>query len=76
MCYLVCALGFQIPKDIQEFDQYYIDSDLGCFIVVKDKGKIIGTVAYRKYDQRFDLGIAADAVEVVKLFVSSIPKIA
>lgn len=59
----------QIPKDIANFEQYYIDNALGCFIVVKDLEGIIGTIAYRAYDGRFDLDIATSAVEVVKLFV-------
>ncbi len=59
----------QIPKDIQHFEQYYIESALGCFMVVKDQDRIIGTVAYRAYDYRFDLDIPTDSVEMVKLFV-------
>lgn len=59
----------KIPKDIEHFVQYYMQSDQGCFIVVKDHDQIIGTVAYRAYDDRFDLDIPAKAVEVVKLFV-------
>ena len=61
--------GAQLPKDIVNFEQYYINSPLGCFIVVKDNDKIIGAIAYRGYDQRFDLEIPQGAVEVVKLFV-------
>lgn len=57
------------PKDIEYFEQYYVDSPLGCFIVVKDQGHIIGTIAYRAYDERFNLDIPSGAVEVVKLFV-------
>ena len=37
--------------------------------MVKDRNRIIGTVAYRTYDYRFDLDIPQNAVEVVKLFV-------
>lgn len=59
----------QIPKDIAYFEQYYIESPLGCFIMVKDQERIIGTIAYRAYDDRFDLDIPKGAVEVVKLFV-------
>jgi ribosomal protein S18 acetylase RimI-like enzyme len=58
-----------IPKDIENFEQYYIDHPLGCFIVVKDQAKIIGTIAYRAYDGRFDVDVAQGAVEIVKLFV-------
>ena len=58
-----------MPKDIEYFEQYYLDSRLGCFIVVKDQDRIIGTVAYRAYDHRFDLDIPENSVEVVKLFV-------
>lgn len=61
--------GARIPKDIAQFEQYYVDSPLGCFIVVKDQGRIIATIAYRAYDGRFDLDIAEGAVEAVKLFV-------
>lgn len=59
----------QIPKDIEYFEQYYILDPLGCFIIVKDQDRIVGTVAYRHYDYRFNLTIPANAVEVVKLFV-------
>ena len=59
----------KIPQDIKHFEKYYIESALGCFIVVKDRNRIIGTVAYRTYDYRFDLDIPQNAVEVVKLFV-------
>lgn len=58
-----------IPQDIEYFDQYYIDHPLGCFMVVKDQAKIIGTIAYRAYDGRFDLNVPDGAVEIVKLFV-------
>lgn len=59
----------QIPTDIQYFKQYYIESCLGCFMVVKDKDKIIASIAYRGYDQRFQLDVPKNSVEVVKLFV-------
>lgn len=61
--------GAQTPKDIEHFEQYYVTSPLGCFIVVKDHDRIVGTIAYRAYDERFDLDIPNGAVEVVKLFV-------
>ena len=61
--------GACIPKDIAQFEQYYVDSPLGCFIVVKDQAKIIATIAYRAYDGRFDLDVGQGAIEVVKLFV-------
>lgn len=61
--------GACIPKDIEQFEQYYINSPLGCFMVVKDQARIIGTIAYRAYDGRFDLDVAQGAAEVVKLFV-------
>ncbi|MBP1493590.1 GNAT family N-acetyltransferase [Acinetobacter nosocomialis] len=59
----------QIPKDLQNFEQSYIKARLGCFITVKDQKRIIGTIAYRAYDHRFDLNLPTNTVEVVKLFV-------
>ncbi|MBJ9578542.1 GNAT family N-acetyltransferase [Acinetobacter baumannii] len=59
----------QIPKDLKNFGQYYVNDTLGCFITVKDKNRIIGTIAYRAYDHRFDLNLPSKTVEVVKLFV-------
>lgn len=58
----------QVPKDLN-FGQYYVNDPLGCFITVKDKNRIIGTIAYRAYDHRFDLNLPSKTVEVVKLFV-------
>lgn len=59
----------QVPKDLQNFEQHYVHDPLGCFITVKDKNRIIGTIAYRAYDHRFDLNLPSNTVEVVKLFV-------
>lgn len=59
----------QVPKDLQNFEQYYVQDPLGCFITVKDQNRIIGTIAYRVYDYRFDLNLPSNTVEVVKLFV-------
>lgn len=59
----------QIPKDLQNFEQFYVHDPLGCFITVKDQNRIIGTIAYRVYDHRFDLNLPSNTVEVVKLFV-------
>lgn len=60
----------QVPKDLKKnFGQYYVNDPLGCFITVKDKNRIIGTIAYRAYDHRFDLNLPSKTVEVVKLFV-------
>lgn len=59
----------QVPKDLQNFEQYYVQDPLGCFITVKDQNRIIGTIAYRAYDHRFDLNLPSNTVEVVKLFV-------
>lgn len=59
----------QIPKDLQNFEQHYVHDRLGCFITVKDQNRIIGTIAYRAYDHRFDLNLPLNTVEVVKLFV-------
>lgn len=59
----------QIPKDLQNFEQSYVKDPLGCFITVKDQNRIIGTIAYRAYDHRFDLNLPSNTVEVVKLFV-------
>nr|WP_217487668.1 GNAT family N-acetyltransferase [Acinetobacter oleivorans] len=59
----------QVPKDLKNFGQYYVNDPLGCFITVKDKNCIIGTIAYRAYDHRFDLNLPSKTVEVVKLFV-------
>jgi len=59
----------QIPKDLQNFEQSYVKDPLGCFITVKDQNRIIGTIAYRAYDHRFDLNLPTNTVEVVKLFV-------
>ncbi len=59
----------QVPKDLQNFEQYYVHDPLGCFITVKDQNRIIGTIAYRTYDHRFDLNLPTNTVEVVKLFV-------
>ncbi|WP_447507642.1 GNAT family N-acetyltransferase [Acinetobacter lactucae] len=58
-----------VPKDLQKFEQYYVHDPLGCFITVKDQNRIIGTIAYRAYDNRFDLNLPSNTVEVVKLFV-------
>ncbi|MCU4504407.1 GNAT family N-acetyltransferase [Acinetobacter sp. WU_MDCI_Abxe161] len=59
----------QVPKDLQNFEQYYVHDPLGCCITVKDQNRIIGTIAYRAYDHRFDLNLPSNTVEVVKLFV-------
>lgn len=59
----------QVPKDLQNFEQYYVQDPLGCFITVKNQNRIIGTIAYRVYDYRFDLNLPSNTVEVVKLFV-------
>lgn len=59
----------QVPKDLQNFEQYYVHDPLGCFITVKDQNSMIGTIAYRAYDHRFDLNLPSNTVEVVKLFV-------
>ncbi|WPP90124.1 GNAT family N-acetyltransferase [Acinetobacter pittii] len=59
----------QVPKDLQSFEQHYVHDPLGCFITVKDKNRIVGTIAYRAYDHRFDLNLPLNTVEVVKLFV-------
>ncbi|MEZ6840541.1 GNAT family N-acetyltransferase [Acinetobacter baumannii] len=59
----------QIPKDLQNFEQHYVYDPLDCFITVKDQNRIIGTIAYRAYDHRFDLNLPLNTVEVVKLFV-------
>lgn len=59
----------RIPNDLQSFEQYYVNDPLGCFITVKDQNRIIGTIAYRAYDHRFDLNLPPNTVEVVKLFV-------
>ncbi|WP_031987679.1 GNAT family N-acetyltransferase [Acinetobacter baumannii] len=59
----------QVPKDLKNFGQYYVNDPLGCFITVKDKNRIVGTIAYRAYDHRFDLNLPSNTVEVVKLFV-------
>ncbi|MFC1397905.1 GNAT family N-acetyltransferase [Acinetobacter lactucae] len=59
----------QVPKDLQNFEQYYVQDPLGCFITVKDQNRMIGTIAYRAYDHRFDLNLPSNTIEVVKLFV-------
>ncbi len=59
----------QVPNDLQNFEQHYVHDPLGCFITVKDQNRIIGTIAYRAYDHRFDLNLPSNTVEVVKLFV-------
>ncbi|WP_284115082.1 GNAT family N-acetyltransferase [Acinetobacter pittii] len=58
-----------IPRDLKNFEQFYVHDRLGCFITVKDQNRIIGTIAYRAYDHRFDLDLPLNTVEVVKLFV-------
>ncbi|MFC1392178.1 GNAT family N-acetyltransferase [Acinetobacter pittii] len=58
-----------IPRDLKNFEQFYVHDRLGCFITVKDQNRIIGTIAYRAYDHRFDLNLPSKTVEVVKLFV-------
>jgi ribosomal protein S18 acetylase RimI-like enzyme len=79
ICGRVCTLykTFIIPRNLswassqrfKNFGQYYVNDPLGCFITVKDKNRIIGTIAYRAYDHRFDLNLPSNTVEVVKLFV-------
>jgi len=59
----------QVPKDLKNFEQHYVHDPLGCFITVKDQNRIIGTIAYRVYDHRFELNLPLNTVEVVKLFV-------
>lgn len=59
----------QIPKDLADFAAHYVQDRLGAFWLAKQGDEIIATAAYRAYNYRFDLAIAPQAVEVVKLFV-------
>lgn len=31
----------QVPKDLQNFEQFYVHDPLGCFIMVKDKTALL-----------------------------------
>jgi GNAT superfamily N-acetyltransferase len=62
----------QVPDDLARFDEVYLASNQGCFLLAWQKGRIVGAIGYLPYDQRFSqLQLpATDIVEVVRLFVS------
>ena len=59
----------ELPHDLTHFSQTYLEHPQGACFVVKDKHTIIGMVAYRAYNHRFNLDLPLKVVEVVKLFV-------
>ena len=62
----------QVPDDLARFDEVYLASNQGCFLLAWQEGQIIGAIGYLPYDQRFSqLQLpTTDIVEVVRLFVS------
>ncbi|MBJ9985677.1 GNAT family N-acetyltransferase [Acinetobacter sp. S40] len=58
-----------LPHDLTHFSATYLNDPHGACLVVKDKYKIIGMVAYRSYNHRFQLDLPLNSVEVVKLFI-------
>ena len=62
----------QVPDDLARFDEVYLASNQGCFLLAWQEGQIVGAIGYLPYDQRFSqLRLpATDIVEVVRLFVS------
>ncbi|WP_130802219.1 GNAT family N-acetyltransferase [Acinetobacter ihumii] len=59
----------KLPHDLIHFSQTYLEHLQGACFVVKDLNKIIGMVAYRAYNHRFQLDLPKNSVEVVKLFI-------
>lgn len=62
----------QVPDDLARFSQVYLDGGQGCFLLAWQDGRIVGSIAYLPYDQRFEQLqlLAVGTVEVVRLFVS------
>ena len=59
----------ELPHDLRHFSQTYLEDAYGACWVIKDQRKIIGMVAYRAYNHRFQLDLPENSVEVVKLFI-------
>ena len=62
----------KMPKDLQDFDQAYLDDQTGTFLQAKDSGgKLVGVIGMLAYDYRFphlNLDLRK-TVEVARLFV-------
>ncbi|WP_171257534.1 GNAT family N-acetyltransferase [Acinetobacter qingfengensis] len=61
----------ELPQDLINFQQVYVDDPLGCLICVKQQHKIVAVIGFRAYDQRFShLNLPEkNVVEVVRLYV-------
>ena len=59
-----------MPADLAHFEQTYIQGE-GCFLIARQNGRIVASIGYVPYDQRFTQldyrGLKV--VEVVRLFV-------
>lgn len=61
-----------LPKDLKNFESYYLSSNPGAFLQARDRNnKIVGVIAMMPYDHRFPyLGnLGKKTVEVARLFV-------
>lgn len=62
----------QLPKDLKNFEEYYINSDYGIWFNCYDENKLIGTIGCYKFDFRFNeinVNNNLKTSEVVKLFI-------
>lgn len=58
-----------LPYDLSHFDQVYLHHAEGACFIIKQQDEIMGMIAYRAYQPRFELDLPKHCVEVVKLFV-------
>jgi N-acetylglutamate synthase-like GNAT family acetyltransferase len=60
-----------LPEDLCNFQQHYIEQALSSFWLLKTPQKIIATIGFRAYDQRFGHLLLPQhkVVEVVRLYV-------
>ena len=61
-----------LPKDLKDFQSYYLSSNPGAFLQARDRNhKLVGVIAMMPYDHRFPyLGkLGNKPVEVARLFV-------
>lgn len=59
-----------LPRDLVRFADTYLDGD-GCFLIARERGRLIAAIGYLPYDHRFAQLEYCDVnvVEVVRLFV-------
>ena len=61
-----------VPADLQDFESYYLHPNGRMLAALDDTGRLLGAIAYRKYDRRFphlQFEENKNIVEIVRLYV-------